>query len=63
LSGFVEPTNIVTEVPRPEVEKALSMLNEVVPLAPRDKALVVQIEEQRVKRQETLNAANEDLVG
>ena len=63
LSGFVEPTNIVSQVPRLEVENALSMLNKVVPLAPRDQALVVQIEEQRIKRHKTLNAAAEELVG
>lgn len=62
LNGFLEPTNLVTQVARPAVEKSLAELNELVLLGSEDKELIRKCEEQRIQRAQDLDEAAQELV-
>lgn len=62
LSGFVEPTRIVHEVPRPDVDKALTGLAELIPITQEDQDLISRCRDQRVERGRLLDETSENLV-
>ncbi|KAF5337122.1 hypothetical protein D9611_003196 [Ephemerocybe angulata] len=62
LSGFIEPTTLVSQVPRPYVDKALEALNQLVPLGPEDHEITKRCEDQRIKRGHAVDEATQQLI-